>query len=211
MNRRHPKRKTGGGRFARLPCSVLDTEAVTSLSHAAFRILVLLAAQYHGGNNGALGLTRSQAAVNGIVSNNTLYRALAALEERGLVEQTYTAKRYVHRQFQYVVARRFGGIAHPHGGNFTDYLVLAGHRRRRGGGGQQRVLAESRQQPDQDIGDVPRADVNVDEAGLFVAGGDMGKARIAGIVDRDLIVGRQAFEEADASNTQGRIGRAVLC
>ena len=103
MTGRHPKRKTGGGRFARLPCSVLDTEAVTSLSHAAFRILVLLAAQYHGGNNGALGLTRSQAAVNGIVSNNTLYRALAAIEERGLVEQTYTASRVPPRPTMYAL------------------------------------------------------------------------------------------------------------
>ena len=93
MTARHPRRKTTPGRFARLPLTVLDQPAARTLSHATFRILVLLAAQYHGSNNGELGLTRSQAAANGIGSDHTLYRALRTLGERGLIEQTYAASR----------------------------------------------------------------------------------------------------------------------
>ena len=101
MSRRHPKRKSGAGRFAMLPVRVLATQAVTTLNHAQFRILVLLAAQFDGRNNGALGLTRSQAANNGISSNNTLYGALRELEIRGLIEQTYPASRVPPRPSMY--------------------------------------------------------------------------------------------------------------
>ena len=86
-----------------LPLTVLDQAAVIKLSHAAFRILVLMAAQYHGGNNGALGITRSQAAVNGIGSDHTLYSALRTLEERGLIEQTYPASRVPPRPTMYAL------------------------------------------------------------------------------------------------------------
>jgi len=93
MPRRHPKRKTGGGRFARLPLTVLGHDSVKSLSHAEFRVLVLLAAEFNGRNNGALGITRKQAAENGVGSGHTLYKALRTLEERGLIAQTYPASR----------------------------------------------------------------------------------------------------------------------
>ena len=106
MSRRHPRRKTTPGRFAMLPLTVLDTAAVKTLSHAAFRILVLMAAQYNGGNNGALGITRIQAAVNGIGSHHTLYSALRTLEERGLIEQTYPASRVPPRPTMYALTWR---------------------------------------------------------------------------------------------------------
>lgn len=93
MTKRHPKRRTSAGRFARLPLTVLSTKAVTTLAHSEFRVLVLLAAQYNGRNNGALGITHSQAAINGIVSKHTLYKALTALEDRGLIRETYPASR----------------------------------------------------------------------------------------------------------------------
>lgn len=103
MSRRHPKKSSGGGRFARLPLSVLSTAAVKTLEHAHFRILVLLAAQYHGGNNGALGITRSQAAENGVGSGHTLYGALKALETRGLIDKTYQASRVPPRPAMYAL------------------------------------------------------------------------------------------------------------
>ncbi len=103
MRTRHPRRKTTAGRFAKLPLTVLQEAAVNTLSHAAFRILILMAAQYNGGNNGALGITRSQAAVNGIGSDHTLYSALRALEERGLIEQTYPASRVPPRPTMYAL------------------------------------------------------------------------------------------------------------
>ena len=102
MTRRHPSRKTGTGRFAKLPLTVLDQAAVITLSHATFRVLVLMAAQFNGYNNGALGLAKSQAASQNI-SNKTLYKALATLEEHGLVEQTYPASRVPPRPTMYAL------------------------------------------------------------------------------------------------------------
>ncbi len=102
MTRRHPSRKTGTGRFAKLPLTVLDQAAVITLSHATFRVLVLMAAQFNGYNNGALGLSKSQAASQNI-SNKTLYKALATLEEHGLVEQTYPASRVPPRPTMYAL------------------------------------------------------------------------------------------------------------
>ncbi len=87
------RRKHGGGRFARLPVAVLNHIAVTTLTHAAFRVLVLLAAQFGGFNNGALGITAKQATDAGIGSDKTLYRSLRELELRRLVELTYPASR----------------------------------------------------------------------------------------------------------------------
>jgi hypothetical protein len=76
-----------------LPVKVLTSDAARTLSHATFRVLVLLAAQYSGFNNGALGLTHKQALNNGIGSRHTLYRSLADLRNRGLIELTFPASR----------------------------------------------------------------------------------------------------------------------
>jgi hypothetical protein len=83
MRRRAGKRSPE--RFARIPHSVLESEAVTTLHHAAFRILVILASQYWGGNNGALALTEVAARPHGFHGRDTLYRSLRELESRGLI------------------------------------------------------------------------------------------------------------------------------
>ena len=93
MNHSIHRRKLGVGRFARLPVAVLEHITVTTLTHAAFRVLVLLAAQFTGFNNGALGITAKQATNAGIGSNKTLYKSLRELELRRLVELTYPASR----------------------------------------------------------------------------------------------------------------------
>ena len=85
-----------------LPLTVLDKAAVITLHHAAFRVLVLMAAQFNGYNNGALGLSKSQASSQNI-SNKTLYKALATLEERGLIERTYPASRVPPRPTMYAL------------------------------------------------------------------------------------------------------------
>jgi hypothetical protein len=104
MSRRNPKHKNSSGRFARLPVSVLEHVAVTTLSHAAFRVLVLLAAAFSGYNNGQLGLTASQAAKLGIGSDKTLYRALRDLEGRSLIALTYPASRVPPRPTMWALA-----------------------------------------------------------------------------------------------------------
>jgi len=102
MVRKHPKKKSGGSRFSMVPCKVLANPDVTGLNHAAFRVLVLLAGQYKGSNNGALGLSKSQAEALG-VSNKTLYRSLRALEAIDVIRQTYPASRVPPRPTMYAL------------------------------------------------------------------------------------------------------------
>ena len=85
-----------------LPESVYTSQAVATLGHAAFRILVLLAGCYNGKNNGALGLSKNQAARQGI-SARTLYRELKVLEEHGLIDFTYGASRTPPRPTMYAI------------------------------------------------------------------------------------------------------------
>lgn len=93
MTWKHTGRKSGGKRFAMVPVAVLEHVAVVTLPHAAFRALVLLAGQFNGHNNGAVGLTKKQAAALGIGSDKTLYQSFRELEGRGLIVQTYPASR----------------------------------------------------------------------------------------------------------------------
>ncbi|MDZ4731688.1 MAG: hypothetical protein SH820_17295 [Xanthomonadales bacterium] len=87
-----------------LPVKALDSVAVKTLSHASFRVLVLIAAQFNGHNNGALGLTASQAADAGIGSNKTLYRSLQELETRRLIQKTFPASRVPPRPTMWSLA-----------------------------------------------------------------------------------------------------------
>ena len=105
VSSRHSRRKRISGRFAYQPVKVLSHVAVTTLSHASFRVLVLMSAQYSGYNNGALGLSKNQAERQNI-SNKTLYKALATLVERGLVERTYPASRVPQRPTMYALTWR---------------------------------------------------------------------------------------------------------
>jgi hypothetical protein len=75
-------------RFAKLPWSVLMHPSVTTLSHAAFRVLTVVAAGYHGENNGALACTDTWLRRFGMVSKDTVYRSLHELTARGLIEVT---------------------------------------------------------------------------------------------------------------------------
>lgn len=72
-----------------LPLSVLKHAAVAALDPAARWVLVALAGQFSGGNNGGLSLTRAVAREYGINSSDTLTRGLQALCEAGLAERTY--------------------------------------------------------------------------------------------------------------------------
>jgi DNA-binding PadR family transcriptional regulator len=74
--------------FARIPVSVLQSPAVMTLNHAAFKVLVILASQWRGGNNGTLALTESFARKYGLAGRDTLYRSLRDLEQRGLIVRT---------------------------------------------------------------------------------------------------------------------------
>ena len=79
------RRGRSNERFARIPLSVLESEAFTTLHHAAVRVLLILASQYWGGNNGALALTAQYARRFGFYGRDTIYRSLRELETRGLI------------------------------------------------------------------------------------------------------------------------------
>jgi hypothetical protein len=82
------KRRSEHENFARIPLSVLQAEAVKTLNHAAFKVLVILASQWRGGNNGTLALTERYAREYGLSGRDTLYRSLKELESRGLIVRT---------------------------------------------------------------------------------------------------------------------------
>jgi hypothetical protein len=96
--------KSGVKQFALLPVSLLWHVSVATLDHAEFRALVLLAAQYRGTNNGAVGITAKQVSEAGIGSKHTFYRALRELQSRGLIEQTYPASRVPPRPAMYALS-----------------------------------------------------------------------------------------------------------
>lgn len=101
--KRHPKRTRRSKPFVGLPKELLNHQSVTMLSHAEFRVLVLIAKEYYGSNNGALGVTAAQAAQQGIRSKNTHYAALRKLEARGLIAMTYPASRVPPRPAMYEI------------------------------------------------------------------------------------------------------------
>jgi hypothetical protein len=96
---RKEKRKSKPGeipRFANLPVElVLKSEAVTTLNHAAFRVLTILSGQCwyrrlgeNEGNNGTAALTEMHAKQYGFKGRDTLYGSLRELTERGLIVVT---------------------------------------------------------------------------------------------------------------------------
>lgn len=88
MSRRHPKRRMSGKHFAMIPVEVLTSDACKTLPNYAVRVLLALAAQYRGRNNGDLAMTRATARIFGVACQKNLVRSLAALLERGLVQKT---------------------------------------------------------------------------------------------------------------------------
>jgi hypothetical protein len=72
-----------------VPVEVLESEACRTLPGTVFKVMVVLAAQFHGSNNGSLTLPLSAARRFGVRSNDTLKRALQTLCERGLIELTH--------------------------------------------------------------------------------------------------------------------------
>lgn len=76
-----------GERYSLIPREVLESDSFRAIPHFAVRVLVTLTAQYHGNNNGALGLTANQARVYGLKSWE-LYAGLKLLEVTRLIYRT---------------------------------------------------------------------------------------------------------------------------
>lgn len=83
------KTKSGiKGRFLALPHGVLDARNFIALSAPATRLLLDIARQYCGTNNGQLLCTLSALKKRGWSSNDTLIRARRDLEAMGFIQQT---------------------------------------------------------------------------------------------------------------------------
>ncbi len=78
--------KEGG--FSSIPQQVLSGPDVRELSHAEFRVLMIIVSQYRGSNNGDLCATEKVMSAAGICSPDTINRAIKALLAKGLIVKT---------------------------------------------------------------------------------------------------------------------------
>lgn len=76
------------GSFAQIPANVLQSPEFHGITGEAVRLLLALAAQYNGHNNGNLCAALSVARQYGFKSGDTLARAIAGLIEAGLIIRT---------------------------------------------------------------------------------------------------------------------------
>ncbi len=86
-----PKGKKGGGKFVRLPNSLIDTPAWAELSCAARSVHVMLVRRHNGGNNGRIYLPSREAAKALTIHKNTVLRAFKELEASGFIASVKAA------------------------------------------------------------------------------------------------------------------------
>lgn len=87
MAKRSNKPKWQGGYLA-LPKLVMEHQDFRSLSPSATKVLLALAAQYNGKNNGDLSATHTTMKAWGGMAHTTLAKALRELQERRLIVKT---------------------------------------------------------------------------------------------------------------------------
>lgn len=79
------KGRKGMGRFLALPYVVLNHQDYLSLSHYARSLLIDIAMQYNGSNNGNLGASWTVMKKRGWASQDTLSRKLKELLDKGFI------------------------------------------------------------------------------------------------------------------------------
>lgn len=82
------KGRRGSGRFAGIPHAVMETTHFNTLSFSARSLLLQLAYQYNGHNNGDLTAAYSVLSKRGFSSKNTIETARNQLEQKGFIECT---------------------------------------------------------------------------------------------------------------------------
>lgn len=82
------KGRKEGGRFVMLPETLLLSQEYQNLTGEAIRLLIVLALQYNGRNNGDLSAARSVVRRHGITSADTLSANLRRLQAAGLIVRT---------------------------------------------------------------------------------------------------------------------------
>lgn len=91
--RAHSKRSRVAGRFIALPHDVLESQAYQSLSHPARSLLIEVAMQFNGFNNGKLLLTAKLMKARGWRSADVIGRAKKELLEKGFLHETFKGYR----------------------------------------------------------------------------------------------------------------------
>ena len=87
-NYKHSKEKRDGGQYVALPHVVIDSPSYRALGHPARSLLVDIARQYTGSNNGRLVACAKYLRPLGWKSNDTVTRALGELKAAGLLIET---------------------------------------------------------------------------------------------------------------------------
>ncbi|MCU1113199.1 hypothetical protein JAK74_05195 [Stenotrophomonas maltophilia] len=87
-NRRKITGRQSSDTFVRLPHSMMRHPAFFTLSGAAMKMLLFLAAQYNGRNNGDLSATKAMVEGAGVCAASKSKELLAQLEEAGFIVQT---------------------------------------------------------------------------------------------------------------------------
>lgn len=82
------KGRKGTATFLHIPHDVLNSDTYASLKPSAVKLLVDIASQFNGYNNGDLSATLSVLRVKGWTSSGGLNKQLKALLDAGLIEQT---------------------------------------------------------------------------------------------------------------------------
>lgn len=91
MSKSYAKSKGRAGKsppFVMLPKSMMQSEAFRKLSPHATRLLLVVAFEFRGANNGSLVVLWETAQQFGFSNKRTFYRALGELEQKGFIEMT---------------------------------------------------------------------------------------------------------------------------
>ena len=99
------------GGFIALPLSVLDCPNYVALSHPAKNLLIEVARQCKGDNNGRLLLSRAYLAIRGWNSADVIHRAKSELIESGFIFETVMGHRPNKASWYAVTWRRLDKIA----------------------------------------------------------------------------------------------------
>ena len=92
-SKRHRGAVRDPGGFLAIPWSVLDSKAYLRLSHPARSLLLEIARQYHGDDNGRMIVTLAHLKPRGWTSNDTINRAKQELLDAQLIFETCKGQR----------------------------------------------------------------------------------------------------------------------
>jgi hypothetical protein len=92
-SKRHGASSRDAGGFVPIPWMVLDSPAYLSLSHPAKALLLEIARQFHGDDNGRMIVTLAHLKPRGWNSYDTIQRAKQELLNAGLIHETVKGHR----------------------------------------------------------------------------------------------------------------------